>query len=205
MHKYFFSFLALLSAVLCADCYKEPQTTIETVVKTDTLFIATHDTIFQQVTDTLTLTQLADTVTTFILVRHAETSGTSSNPSLSLAGQVRAAELARILENVPLQAVYATNYARTMQTGQSSATAKGLTVQLYDPLEPSPFADALVATHHGKAILVVGHSNTIPALLNVLTGGNNFSNLPETEYDNLYVATVFKKGVAQVVHLKYGE
>ena len=205
MRTSFFFFPALLLAVLCTNCYKEPQTIVETVTKRDTLFVATHDTIFQQVTDTLTLTQLADTVTTFILVRHAETSGTAGNPSLNLAGQVRAAELARILENVPLQAVYATNYARTTQTGQTTATAKGLAVQLYDPLEPDPFADELVAAYHGRAVLVVGHSNTIPALLNVLTGSNDFSNIAETEYDNLYVATVFKKGLAQVVHLKYGE
>lgn len=205
MRKHFFLFPALFLAVLCSDCTKEPQTIIERVTKRDTLYVATHDTIFQQVTDTLTLTQFADTVTTFILVRHAETTGTGSNPSLSLAGQVRAAELARILEKVPLQAVYATNYARTMQTGQASATDKGLTVQLYDPLEPDPFADNLVAAYHGRAVLVVGHSNTIPALLNVLTGTNDFSNIAETEYDNLYVATVFKKGVATVVHLKYGQ
>ena len=196
MRTYFYLFLTLSLAVLLTGCYKDPQTIVEKVI--------VRDTIFQQVTDTLTLTQFADTVTTFILVRHAETTG-SGNPSLSLAGQVRAAELARILESVDLQAVYASNYARTTQTGAPSATAKGLTVQIYDPLEPDPFADNIIATYGGKAVLVVGHSNTIPALLNVLTGGNNFANLAETEYDNLYVVSVVQKGLSNVVQLKYGD
>jgi len=42
-------------------------------------------------------------------------------------------------------------------------------------------------------------------LLNVLTGTNSFNQIPETEYDNLFVVSVFEKGRAEVVHLKYGE
>ena len=51
--------------------------------------------------------------------------------------------------------------------------------------------------------MIVGHSNTTPSLLNVLTGTSNYSNIPESEYDNLYIVTVFEKGRAEVVHFKY--
>ncbi|MBK9015478.1 MAG: histidine phosphatase family protein [Saprospiraceae bacterium] len=165
-----------------------------------------HDTVVVQLTDTLTLTQfIHDTATTFILVRHAETTGIGSDPSLSTDGQERANELLRVLQNLPLNAVYATNYNRTEQTAQPTATEKGLTVQTYDAFNLDPMVDAVLENQTGGAVLVVGHSNTTPNLLNLLTGTNNYAQLPETQYDNLYVVSVFEKGRATVVHLKYGE
>jgi 2,3-bisphosphoglycerate-dependent phosphoglycerate mutase len=54
-------------------------------------------------------------------------------------------------------------------------------------------------------VVVLGHSNTVPLLLNILTGTDDFSNLPETQYDNLFIVSVFEKGRSKVVHLKYGK
>ncbi|MGB4846491.1 MAG: hypothetical protein WBP41_01160 [Saprospiraceae bacterium] len=54
-------------------------------------------------------------------------------------------------------------------------------------------------------VLIVGHSNTIPALLNLMVGANTYPDLPETEYDNLFVVNVSAKGDATVVQMKYGE
>ena len=68
----------------------------------------------------------------------------------------------------------------------------------------SSFADDLLATYKGKTILVVGHSNTTPALVNVLVDSNTYENLAETEYDNLFIATVVEKGNTQVLLVKYG-
>ncbi len=205
MRNFFLFIPALLLAVCTSSCYKDPDTIIENIGRVDTLYVQTHDTIFQQVTDTLTLNQFADTVTTFILIRHAETTNVGTNPSLSVAGQARVTGLVRLLKNVSLKGVYTTNYARTMQTAQPVATDKAVSMQTYDPLEPNGLADNLLATYHGEAVLVVGHSNTIPPLLNTLTGTNDYANIPDDQYDNLYVVTVFKKGLATVVHLKYGE
>lgn len=191
----------LTCPLLFVNCDKEPQVITETV--TDTIYVLTQqDTVFQQIIDTLVL---ADTATTIILLRHAETSGAGSNPPLSALGQERAYELARVLGNVPLQAVYATNFLRTSQTAQPTATAKGLTMQLYDPFAPGPLADGILDAYQGQAVLVLGHSNTIPALLNLLTGTNDFTQIPDTQYDNVYVVTVFKVGKATVVHMKYGK
>lgn len=198
------AFLAV--SVLFFNCEKEPQVITETIVETDTVYVVTKDTIFQHITDTLTLTEyIEDTATTFILARHAETTGAGSDPSLSADGQERAAELVRLLKNVSLEAVYATNYNRTKQTAQPAATDKGLTVQIYDPFATGPLADAVLENYKGRAVLVLGHSNTIPALLNTLTGTSDFALIPDSQYDNLYVVTVFKKGKATVVHLKYGK
>jgi broad specificity phosphatase PhoE len=39
----------------------------------------------------------------------------------------------------------------------------------------------------GKTILVVGHSNTIPALVNLLIGSAKYANLADTEYDKIWI------------------
>jgi 2,3-bisphosphoglycerate-dependent phosphoglycerate mutase len=193
-------------AALFVNCEKEPQIITETVIETDTIYIVNTDTVIQHITDTVTLTEfIEDTATTFILARHAETTGIGSDPVLSADGQERAVELVRLLKNVSLEAVYATNFNRTKQTAQPAATDKGLTVQIYDPFAPGPLADAVLGNYKARTVLVLGHSNTIPTLLNTLTDTNNFALIPDTQYDNLFVVTVFKKGKATVVHLKYGK
>jgi phosphohistidine phosphatase SixA len=198
--------LTLFIAVfIFTSCGKDPEVITNTVIEVDTVFITQHDTVFTTLTDTVTLTQfLNDTATTFILVRHAETTGIGSDPSLNAAGQARSEELRRIMDNVTLAAIFSTNFNRTMQTAQVTADDKMLTVDIYDPFNLDQFVDNTLDEYHAEKVLVVGHSNTTPSLLNVLVGANIYSDLPESEYDNLYVVTVFEKGRAEVVHLKYG-
>jgi broad specificity phosphatase PhoE len=147
----------------------------------------------------------ADTVTTFILVRHAETSGIGSNPSLSSAGQDRAQELVKVLKDVSLKAVFSTTYNRTSQTASPIAADRSLKVQNYDPSALKEFVDSNMLTYYGETILVVGHSNTTPDLLNILLDSNVYSNIPETEYDNMYTVSVDQKQKATVKHQKYGK
>lgn len=201
-----FAIFLFVAAPLLFSCEKEPKIITETIVKTDTLYVTQYDTVVQVVTDTFTLTQfIRDTATTFIVLRHAETTGIGADPALSAGGQERAAELVRVLKNVPLQAAYSSNYNRTRQTAQPTATEKGLNVQIYDPLNQNPLINTVLDQYKGGAVLVVGHSNTAPALLNLFTGTNAWPQLPESQYDNLFIVTVFEKGRAEVVHLKYGK
>ncbi|GJM34529.1 MAG: hypothetical protein DHS20C18_35300 [Saprospiraceae bacterium] len=201
----FFCLLLILFAGAFSSCDKDPEVITNTVIETDTLFITNIDTVFITLTDTVTLTEMInDTATTFILLRHAETSGAGSNPNLSTEGVERTAELVRLLKNVSLDAVFSTNYNRTRQTAQPVADDLGLTVDIYDGFTLNPLIDGALVDYHGSAVLVVGHSNTTQDLLNILTGENTFPEIPETQYDNLYLVTVFEKGRSEVVHLKYG-
>lgn len=198
--------LLLVLHVALSACEKDPEIITHTIIETDTLVINHYDTVVVTLTDTFTLTEfLHDTATTFILVRHAETTGIGSNPDLSADGLLRATELARVLKNVPLNAAYSTNLTRTTKTAQPTAADQSLPLETYDGFTLNPVVDAVLANHRGGAALVVGHSNTTPSLLNLLTGTTDYSNIPETQYDNLYVVTVFEKGRAQVTHLKYGK
>ena len=193
----------ILSTIILLSCKKEPEVVIQTVTETvtisDTVIVIDTFTVFETIIETV-----SDTATTFILLRHAETTGAGSDPSLSTEGQSRANELRRILDNVPLNAVFSTNFNRTTQTAEPTATDQSLSIVNYDPFNLDPFVDDALQDHHEGVVLVVGHSNTTPSLLNVLVGSNIYSDLPETEYDNLYVVTVFEKGRAKVIHMKYG-
>lgn len=195
-----YSLLFALGLLLCWSCKKDPEIITETVV------VTVQDTITIQITDTLTLTTFVhDTATTFILARHAETTGSGSDPVLSANGLARVDELNRLLQNVDLTGVYSTNFNRTKGTAQPVADEKGLPLNIYNAFNSNQLTDNVLQDHHSEGVLVVGHSNTIPMLLNVLTGTNDFNQIPEEEYDNLFVVTVFEKGRAEVVHLKYGE
>lgn len=127
----------------------------------------------------------ADTVVVF-LVRHAEKLDDSRDPPLSDVGQRRAVELARLLGDAGVSHVWSTEYQRTRATAQPLAAARGLSVRPYDANNLAGFAAELLAMP-GRH-LVVGHSNTTPALARAL-GGNGGNLIGDLEYDRLYVLT----------------
>lgn len=104
--------------------------------------------------------------TTFVIVRHAEKANDDPrDPSLATEGVARAARLADSLHNEPLAAVYATAYRRTQQTALPSAQAHALRITTYDAAQPvAEFVAQLRSAHPTGTVLVVGHSNTVPAI-----------------------------------------
>jgi len=141
--------------------------------------------------------------TTFILVRHAESTGVGGNPVLSMAGKTRAENLKGLMKNKKMSAVFSTNYNRTKETAQPTATDKNLSVQIYNPFQLEEFVDSTLVNYNGKTVLVVGHSNTTPELANILKGDTAYSTFPETEYDNIFTVTVIEKGRVGVLEGKY--
>jgi len=80
----------------------------------------------------------ADSTTTIFLVRHAEkdTVVVGADPPLSAKGILRAQELARVLGDVPLSAIYVTPYQRNRQTAQPLATHLGDTLTVITSIGP---------------------------------------------------------------------
>jgi broad specificity phosphatase PhoE len=60
---------------------------------------------------------------------------------------------------------------------------------IYDPKNQSTFAEMLKGLK-GKTILVVGHSNSIPALVNLLIGQAKYANLADNEYDKIWILNI---------------
>ena len=149
--------------------------------------------------------------TTMIFVRHAEKALMPvDNPGLSAAGKTRAEELARQLVDADvvagIDAIYATDTRRTVETAQPIADALGLEIQTYANREDDePVVDAMVNAHKGKIILVVGHSDTLPKMIAALGASKKVPPIAEFEYDNIYVISIPWFGKTKTIRLRFGE
>jgi broad specificity phosphatase PhoE len=144
---------------------------------------------------------------TFYIVRHAEKStqeaGMSSDVTLSEAGEARAEALKQFLADKNIGFIYSTKTIRTQSTAKPTATQFGVTVETYGPRPDSAFIQLL--NSKDKNTLVVGHSNTIDDVVNMLCGKSLVEgDLPETEYDNLFI--IEKQGnIYSFTKIKFGK
>lgn len=142
-------------------------------------------------------------VTTFILVRHAEKSKDDPrDPSLSEAGIKRAESLNAMLKQADIAALYSSPYKRTRSTVQPIADAKGLEVNTYDP-RSAAFLEDIMTKFKGKTIVISGHSNTTPNVVNALIGEDRFKQLSEDDYSKIYIVSVTEIGKGTVTLLSY--
>lgn len=138
--------------------------------------------------------------TVVYLVRHAEKVDDSDDPALTASGHERAALLAEMLQDAGLTHVHSTDLERTRDTAAPIASRSGLDVHFYDPGDLAGFAEML-RSMPGRH-LVSGHSDTTPTLVRLL--GGSTSDIPDHEYDRLYVVTLHPEGGASTVLLRFG-
>tara|TARA_R110002124_G_scaffold48026_1_gene142129 strand:+ start:1977 stop:2516 length:540 start_codon:yes stop_codon:yes gene_type:complete len=138
---------------------------------------------------------------TLIFVRHAEkVDDGSKNPPLSKKGDERALRIKNFLKNTykKVDAVFSTDYKRTEFTAQPTAKEFNLVIQKYDPRAPNVFIKSLLKDYQGKVVLIVGHSNTTPFLVNVLLDEDRFAQLDESAYDEIFIVKASDIGKAKV-------
>ncbi len=134
----------------------------------------------------------------FIIIRHAEKDTTISgsqmmqaDPPLSSKGQVRAQSLISKFRKYKIDKIYSTNYDRTKSTALPLANFIGLSINNYDPRNLKAFADELIKIENqSKTILIVGHSNTSPKLVNLLLGKELYKDLDESVYNQYWVVKI---------------
>jgi broad specificity phosphatase PhoE len=147
--------------------------------------------------------------TTVFIVRHAEKADApAADPPLTPAGEARARALAELLTHAGIGAVISTPYARTRGTAAPLAAARGLTVETVPvaggvPAHAAAVAEA-VRRHAGKAVLVVGHSNTVPAIAAAL-GAPRLPDLCDGDYDQLFIVELLPPGEPRFVRARFGE
>lgn len=142
---------------------------------------------------------------TVVVVRHAEKApAPADDPVLSEAGTQRAAALAEALKDAGVQAVIVSPRQRTRLTAQGVLQARGLIPEVVG-LTPTHVADVAraVRAHKGKVVLVVGHSNTVPAIVTAL-GGPKLADLCDAQYAQLFTLVVPEQGAATVVRSQFG-
>jgi broad specificity phosphatase PhoE len=149
---------------------------------------------------------------TIYLVRHAEKQDPASNPDsetpLAAEGQARAAKLAELMSGCRVSVAYTTPYKRTIDTAKPLVERNkiaGSPVQV-PPREIASLPER-IRQSGATTVLVVGHSNTVPANARALAGKPDaVPNIADDAYHDLFVVTVtrWEPREATVRHFRFG-
>ena len=152
---------------------------------------------------TLTIQNFSDTGgSVFFIVRHAEKDTTGgSNADLNAIGRGRVKALQKILKKIKIKGIFSTDKPRTRHTAEPIAKAKHQKVILYDAKKQDELLTRLV-NQKGK-FLIVGHSNTVPQLVNILRGGDAEKEFSESDYSRIYIVSLKKMGEANVLMIRF--
>lgn len=141
----------------------------------------------------LTAQNSDSSITKMILVRHAEKENDGSkDPSLSVEGEKRAEKLNEFLFDIKIDKLFATPYKRTRETLKFIAEKQKLEIQNYNPSDVE-FCESLLENEIGKTVVIAGHSNTVPFLVNCLIKSEVYSQLPESEFGKIWIL-IFQDG-----------
>lgn len=132
------------------------------------------------------------------LVRHGEKAA-GSDPALTAQGQQRARNIAALLRHAGIDTILSSPTQRTMQTALPLSRLASVTVQPYDPARPQDLV-ARIKAIEGGAVLVVGHSNTLPELVRLL-GGAAGTDIGDEEYERVYQLSRGPDGQVRTVRL----
>lgn len=143
-----------------------------------------------------------------ILVRHAEKAAEpSGDPPLTPAGRARADSLLDALAHMPPTAILVSATKRTAETAATVAGKFGVKPQVISlagggAAHVTATVDAIRKLD--GVVLVVGHSNTVPAIIKAL-GGPAMPDLCDSSYSNLFVLQPGIAGKpAQLIMAHYG-
>lgn len=120
------------------------------------------------------------------------------DPDLSAAGKARAASLAAMLKDAKITAIYVTEYKRTRQTAEPLSRQLGIEMTVV-PSKDAAGLTAKLKSARGN-VLVVGHSNTVPATIAAL-GVQDPVAIGDTDYDDLFI--VLASPQPQLMRLHY--
>ena len=121
-------------------------------------------------------------VPTIYVSRHMR-KGDGDDPSLSAAGVAEALRLADLLKGRGIAAILVTATKRSRETAQPLAAATGAPIETYDPRDNAALAQRAAAIP--GSILIVGHSNTVPAIV-AAVGGTPPGAMTEEDFGRIF-------------------
>jgi hypothetical protein len=161
------------------------------------------------------------TETTILLVRHAERGAgqppegdcpppglgqfltESGGPTITEEGKARAAALAHVASEAGVSAVYVTELCRSQWTVKPFFDRTGLVPTQIAASDVRGLIRHISTNHHGAVVLVSSHSDRIPQILSGL-GSDFVPRFADSDYDDLFVITLYRTGRPKVLRLKYG-
>ncbi len=147
--------------------------------------------------------------TTVIVIRHAEKdlSVNATDPPLTAAGQARAVLLAQMFgdaKNVGhVDAIYVSPALRNRLTAAPLAQRLGIPATVAPADDPKGLVRRVLREHAGGRVLIVGHSDTVPAIVAALSGHSAIPDLDAEEYGTMYIVTVPRIGDANLLRMHY--
>ena len=128
------------------------------------------------------------------VLRHLERDA-GKDPSLNAAGMRNAQILAAWFRRSPPKLIYVTSFKRAQETVLPLARRLGITPLIYDPAKPELML-AQVKARKGP-VLIVGHSNTAPKIVEAL-GGPAGPDLADTDYGRIWIVRDGKIAIAEL-------
>ncbi|MCF6299987.1 MAG: winged helix-turn-helix domain-containing protein [Proteobacteria bacterium] len=132
-------------------------------------------------------------VTQIYILRHTEKSDLSSeDPTLSEAGVKRANYWKQVVQHVDFDRIFTTNFIRNIETADIMAEGLNIKPELYYPMsfEVLKFVQKI----QGQKVLIIGHSNTIPDMVNRLIDEIRYAPMSHKNYNLMYLITINENG-----------
>jgi len=198
----------LVMVLLTCSCGVETPPKYE-VVQTNTIPRATGfvDSIVQiEGQPSMVIPHFNDSTYTIVFcVRHAEKANDGTgNPPLTDAGKERAARLGDMLSKTRIDRIGSSNIKRNLSTAEAvKVRTLEPALEVFSPELANEWMQDLLISNPGQHVLYVGHTNTIPDLLNRLAGRIVCMDIPEDEYGRLYVVVTKRFGESEVLVFNY--
>jgi broad specificity phosphatase PhoE len=146
--------------------------------------------------------------TTVIVIRHAEKElNAGADPPLTPGGQARAELLSRLLGDSRdpghIDAIYIAPTLRSRMTAAPLASRLGLTPIMGPAQDARGIAARLLREQGGGRVLVVARSDTVPEIVEALTGAKKLPPIADDEYGEMYIVSVPRVGRANFLRLNY--
>jgi len=144
--------------------------------------------------------------TIFYLIRHAEkdrSNPNDQNPNLTMKGMDRARHWKKYFDSIPLNSIYTTSYKRTKQTIAPISKAKKIKPKIYSPNKIN--IQDFIETNYGKNVLISGHSNTTPNMVNRLINEKRYTDMLDSDNKSLFVVKFIDSDINVEVRSVYLE
>lgn len=141
-------------------------------------------------------------ISTFYFIRHGEkdrSNPDNKDPELNQDGLGRAIRWERVFSEIDLNAIYSTDYERTMMTAAPTAVSRALSIKNYDPSTVN--VEDFKIIHEGENVLIIGHSNTTPDFVNKMLGEEKYESMDDYDNSSLFIVRIID-GKANAIRLK---
>ncbi len=146
----------------------------------------------------ITLSYQAAAQEVVLIIRHAERECCSADPEISDRGRARAEVWADVFAGTRLDVIVTSEMTRTRQTARPIAEALQIPTVMVSRYDEDALMHLLRSDYPNDRVLIVGHSGTIPSIIQRLGHPDRFY---ISDFDDLFVVTPGASSSASVLRL----